>query len=249
MWAGECPENSAILWQTPRFSPIYSAMASGMDIDRGRFTALDFGRRAERFALPLSAAAALAADTDGLRGDHDLNPDLAEWLGPPGGFRTAAVLVGVVDREPGATVILTLRSEHLPSHAGQVAFPGGGAEGTDASLVDTALREAHEEIGLAPDRVSPIGLLEPYRTRSGFRIVPVLALVSEDMALIPDESEVADVFEVPLAFLMTEANHQRHSRMWQGRERQFYAMPYEERYIWGATAGILRVMYERLYAE
>lgn len=220
-----------------------------MDMDRGSFTAEDFKGRAERFALPLSAG--FDGSGEGvalLRGDHDLNPDLALWSGPPGGFRSAAVLIGVVDREPGATVILTRRADHLSSHAGQVAFPGGRADEGDASPAETALREAQEEIGLAPEKVAPIALLEPYRTRSGYSIVPVLALVSEDMALIPHEGEVADVFEVPLAFLMDEANHQREARMWQGRERYFYAMPYEERYIWGATAGILRILYERLYA-
>src|SRR5688572_15219645 len=224
-------------------------MAAGMDMDRSSFTAEDFKRRAEDSALPLSAG--FEASDGGsafLRGDHDLNPDLASWSGPPGGFRPAAVLIGVVDREPGATVILTLRADHLSSHAGQVAFPGGRADEGDASPAETALREAQEEIGLAPEKVTPIAVLESYRTRSGYRIVPVLALVSEDMALIPHEGEVADVFEVPLAFLMDEANHQREARMWQGRERYFYAMPYEERYIWGATAGILRIMYERLYA-
>lgn len=215
-------------------------------MDRGSFTAGDFKRRAERFALSLSGGFDAPADEE--FGDHDLNPDLASWAGPPGGFRPAAVLVGVVDREPGATVILTLRADHLSSHAGQVSFPGGRADAGDASPVDTALREAHEEIGLDPEKVTAIGLLESYRTRSGFRIFPVLALVSEDMALIPHEGEVADVFEVPLAFLMNEANHRRESRMWLGRERYFYAMPFEERYIWGATAGILRIMYERLYA-
>jgi 8-oxo-dGTP pyrophosphatase MutT (NUDIX family) len=145
-------------------------------------------------------------------------------------------------------VILTLRADHLSSHAGQVSFPGGRADEGDASPVETALREAQEEIGLDPEKVTALGLLEPYRTRSGYRIFPVLALVSEDIALVPHEAEVADVFEVPLAFLMDEANHLRESRMWQGRERYFYAMPFEERYIWGATAGILRIMYERLYA-
>jgi 8-oxo-dGTP pyrophosphatase MutT (NUDIX family) len=164
-------------------------------------------------------------------------------------LRLASVLIGVVDREPGATVILTLRSAHLPTHPGQVAFPGGRAEPGDATVVDTALREAHEEIGLAPSLVTPLGLLDGYRTGTGYRIVPVLSLVSQHFTPEPDEREVADVFEVPLEFLMNVGNHQRHSREWQGHMRHFYAMPYGERYIWGATAGILRLMYERLYEE
>lgn len=221
-------------------------MAAGIDRVRGRFTADDFRRRVARSALPLTAGFDASGDAE--FGDHDLNPDLASWGGPPGGFRPAAVLIGVIDREPGATVILTRRADHLSSHAGQVSFPGGRADEGDISPVDTALREAHEEVGLEPAKAEALGLLEPYRTRSGYRIFPVLALVSEDIALVPHEAEVADVFEVPLAFLMDEGNHQRESRMWQGRERYFYAMPFEERYIWGATAGILRIMYERLYA-
>ncbi len=184
-----------------------------------------------------------------MRGDFDLNPQIPTPAPPAGGLRLAGVLVGVVDREPGATVILTLRAAHLPSHAGQIAFPGGRADPGDATIVDTALREAQEEIGLAPDLVTPIGLLDGYRTGTGYRIVPVLAAVLPKFTPRPDTREVADIFEVPLAFLMTGSNHQRHARQWQGHTRHFYAMPYGERYIWGATAGILRLMYERLYAE
>lgn len=220
-----------------------------MNDKSGTFTAGDFKRRAELFSLPLTAAEKLAQEEDAFRGDHDLNPELALLPAPDGGLRPASVLIGVVDREPGATVILTLRAANLSSHAGQVAFPGGRCEEGDDNLIATALREAHEEVGLEPEHVTPLGLLEPYKTRSGYRIVPVLSIVSEAMLLQADEREVEDVFEVPLGFLMTEANHQLHSRIWQGRERQFYAMPYGERYIWGATAGILRIMYERLYAE
>lgn len=224
-------------------------MVPGTDIKNTSFTARDFKRRAEALSLPLTHAADLLHDKIMRRGDHDLNPEFAHWPAPPEGLRPASVLVGVVDREPGATVILTLRSAHLSSHAGQIAFPGGRMDDGDVSLIHTALRETHEEIGLEPDSIKPLGLLDAYTTRTGFRIVPVLALVSEDMALEADEREVEDVFEVPLEFLMDAANHQLHSRLWQGKERQFYAMPYGERYIWGATAGILRIMYERLYAE
>jgi 8-oxo-dGTP pyrophosphatase MutT (NUDIX family) len=224
-------------------------MAGSMKIENGAFTAAGFARRATKRALPLSAAAGLGHGGTPARGDHDLNPDLAGVPLPPGGLKPAAVLIGVIDREPGATVILTLRAASLNSHAGQIAFPGGRVDERDANFVETALREAHEEIALPPERVTPLGLLEPYRTRTGYRVVPVLSLVSEDIAPMADDREVAEVFEVPLEFLMTADNHQRHSREWQGVRRHFYAMPYGDRYIWGATAGILRAMYERLYTE
>ena len=213
------------------------------------FTAEDFRARAETRGLPLFDAAAMAPGATGLRGDHDLNGDFLRDIAPDS-YRLAAVLVPVIG-DPGedARVLLTLRSTDLPSHAGQIAFPGGKKTEEDATIVAAALREAEEEIGLAPTFVQPIARLDTYHTRTGFRVVPVLGVVSPGFTLRPDPSEVAEIFEVPLQFLMTVANHQRHSREWQGRERFFYAMPYGERYIWGATAGILRIMYERLYAE
>jgi 8-oxo-dGTP pyrophosphatase MutT (NUDIX family) len=224
-------------------------MKPSMETEQGVFTAEDFQRRAALRSRPLSEASDLIAADVHARGDFDLNPHVPAPPPPPGGLRLAGVLVGVVGREPGATVILTLRSAHLPSHAGQIAFPGGRAEPGDATIVETALREAKEEIGLAPELVTPLGLLDGYRTGTGYRILPVLALVSPHYVPMPDASEVAEIFEVPLAFLMSVGNHERHSREWQGQTRHFYAMPYRERYIWGATAGILRLMYERLYAE
>jgi 8-oxo-dGTP pyrophosphatase MutT (NUDIX family) len=224
-------------------------MALSMETEKGTFTAEDFSKRAAQRSRPLADAPEIALTDIQSRGDFDLNSHLPHPAPPPGGLRLASVLVGVVDREPGATVILTLRSAHLPSHAGQIAFPGGRADPGDATVVDTALREAHEEIGLAPKLVTPIGLLDGYRTGTGYLIVPVLSLVSPHFTPEPDAREVAEIFEVPLAFLMSVGNHQRHSREWQGHIRHFYAMPYGDRYIWGATAGILRLMYERLYAE
>jgi 8-oxo-dGTP pyrophosphatase MutT (NUDIX family) len=224
-------------------------MKPSMETEQGAFTAEDFQSRAALRSRPLSDAPDLVSADPQSRGDFDLNPDLPAPAPPPGGLRLAGVLVGVIDREPGATVILTLRSAHLPSHAGQIAFPGGRADSRDATIVETALREANEEIGLTPELVTPLGLLDGYRTRTGYRILPVLALVSPRYVPVPDPSEVAEIFEVPLAFLMSAGNHERHSREWQGQTRHFYAMPYRERYIWGATAGILRLMYERLYAE
>jgi 8-oxo-dGTP pyrophosphatase MutT (NUDIX family) len=219
-----------------------------MDSQNSAFTADDFRVRAETRGLPLFDAAAMASGALGLRGDHELNGDFLTDVAPDG-YRLAAVLVPVIDRDGIANVLLTLRAAKLPTHAGQIAFPGGKMSGTDATIVDTALREAEEEIGLAPRLVAPVARLDTYHTRTGFRIVPVLGLVSPGFTLSPDPAEVAEIFEVPLQFLMTVANHQRHSIEWQGRERFFYAMPYGERYIWGATAGILRIMYERLYAE
>ncbi len=160
-------------------------------------------------------------------------------------IRPAAVLIPVVDhREP--TVLLTQRSAHLADHAGQIAFPGGKIEATDASPLDTALREAEEEIGLDRGFVDPIGYLDLYATGFGFRILPTVARVKPGFKLSINRGEVDDAFEVPLSFLMNPANHQLHSKEFRGMERSYYAMPYAERYIWGATAGILRVLYERI---
>ena len=161
-------------------------------------------------------------------------------------IRPAAVLVPVVDH-PQPTVLLTQRSAHLNDHAGQISFPGGKIDATDASPLDTALREAEEEIGLSREFIDPIGYLDLYGTSFGFRILPAVARIKPGFKLRINQSEVDDVFEVPLAFLMNPVNHQTHSKEFRGIERSYYAMPYEERYIWGATAGILRVLYERIY--
>lgn len=160
--------------------------------------------------------------------------------------RPAAVLIPVVDhKEP--TVLLTQRSPNLSEHAGQIAFPGGKIDATDASPCDAALREAWEEVGLDRSFIDPIGYLGVYGTGFGFRILPTVARVEPGFALTINHSEVVDAFEVPLAFLMNPANHQIHSKDFRGMERSYYAMPFAERYIWGATAGILRVLYERIY--
>jgi 8-oxo-dGTP pyrophosphatase MutT (NUDIX family) len=160
--------------------------------------------------------------------------------------RPAAVLIPVVDH-PEPTVLLTQRSEHLSSHAGQISFPGGKIDATDASPLDAAVREAWEEVGLKRDFVEPIGYLDLYGTAFGFRILPTVARVRPGFTLKINEGEVVDAFEVPLAFLMNPENHQIHNKEFRGIERSYYAMPYAERYIWGATAGILRVLYERIY--
>lgn len=224
-------------------------MKTVMDMKIGDYSARDFHQRVMSRAFPLEAADDFIVNTECLRGDHDLNPDFLDTDPDGARLRPASVLIGVVDRGDLATVILTRRAETLTAHAGQIAFPGGRVDPCDDTAVVTALREAHEEIGLAPELVTPLGVLEPYRTRTGFRILPVLAAVSPDLRLQADAREVAEIFEVPLEFLVTPVNHQRYSVKFEGKPRHFYAMPYRERYIWGATAGILRIMYERLYAE
>ncbi len=223
-------------------------MSPKIETKSGVFTADDYTRRAIQRALPLEKAADRAKNDAVFYGDHLLNPDFGLIPPPPGGLRLASVLVGVIDREPGATVILTLRSADMPTHAGQIAFPGGRMDGRDGTLIDTALREAGEEIGLTPGDVTPLGLIEAYRTRTGFRIVPVVGLLDPTARFQAEENEVADVFEVPLRFLMDPLNHLQETREWRGVERRFYAMPYGERYIWGATAGMLKKLYDRLYA-
>ena len=160
-------------------------------------------------------------------------------------IRPAAVLIPVVAHAQ-PTVLLTQRAAHLNDHAGQISFPGGKIDATDASPLDAALREAEEEIGLARQFIDPIGYLDLYATGFGFRILPTVALVKPGFKLSINEAEVDDAFEIPLAFLMNPANHQVHSKDFRGIERSYYAMPFEERYIWGATAGILRVLYERI---
>ena len=183
--------------------------------------------------------------TDFPRGDLDRNPAAWEQAGVKA-TRAAAVLVPVVDHaEPG--VLLTMRTSDLPNHGGQIAFPGGKIDPGDSTPLAAALREADEEIGLAAASIEPIGYLDLYLTFTGFRILPVVARVTPNYALKINASEVADAFEVPLAFVMDEANHARKSRDWKGVTRHYYEMPFGERYIWGVTAGILRNLYEKIY--
>jgi 8-oxo-dGTP pyrophosphatase MutT (NUDIX family) len=193
-----------------------------------------------KLSLQTERSAPIAA----AEGDHILNPDFLQGAAD---YRDAAVLIPVVANEPEATVILTERTSHLSAHAGQIAFPGGKIDATDASATAAALREAEEEIGLDDSGVAVVGVLSPYLSRTGYRIVPVLARVEPGYRLTLNRNEVADAFEVPLAFLMTPANHKRATRTFLGRERYFYEMPFGERYIWGVTAGIIRGLYERVY--
>jgi 8-oxo-dGTP pyrophosphatase MutT (NUDIX family) len=202
-----------------------------------------FDRARARLTLEVPSALTDPAAL-GARGDRDLNPALWERAGVSA-TKPAAVLVPIVDRDE-PTVILTIRTQELANHAGQVAFPGGKIDPEDESPVAAALREAKEEIGLPPVLVEPIGYLDLYLTFTGFRILPTVARVKPDFTLALNPREVTESFEVPLSFLMTPENHQRKSREWKGVTREFYAMPFENRYIWGVTAGILRNLYERI---
>ena len=160
----------------------------------------------------------------------------------------AAVLIPLVQRPEGLTILLTMRTDHLSSHAGQVSFPGGRSEVYDESAIATALRETEEEVGLARAHVEVLGCLPDYLTGTGYQVTPVVGLVTPPFALRADPSEVAEIFEVPLAFLMDGVNHQRLSVELPGGRRSFYAMPYERFYIWGATAGMLRNLFHLLRA-
>lgn len=202
-------------------------------------TRADFDQRVATRLAPVDAVF-----DDILRTDYDLNP---EWPAPAAqSIRKAAVLVGLVDRGDDYGVVLTLRPETMPNHAGQVAFPGGRLEPGETAL-HAALREAHEEVGADPASVHILGQADPYLTGSGFAISPFVGVLPADFVPVPHEREVAAVFETPLSFLMNPANHQRHEREFRGPLRAYYAMPHNGRYIWGATAGMLKALYDRLY--
>lgn len=203
-----------------------------------RFTADDFRRRASAQQKPFPRDE---------YGDHRLNPGL-EPLFVHEKLRDAAVLIPVVDYGDEASVILTQRAAKLRSHSGEISFPGGRLDPTDPTAEFAALRETEEEIGITSDFIEVVGRMPDYVSGSGFRIVPVLSIVKPDFRMTINEDEVDDAFEVPLSFLMNPDNHNRKSRVWNDRERFFYTMPFGERYIWGVTAGIIRAVYERLYA-
>ena len=202
-------------------------------------------RRLARARLAAEPAADAFSSLLARRGDHALD-GLTIDPQTVAAARPAAVLAPIVPRPEGLTVLLTLRAAHLRSHSGQVAFPGGKIDAGETPG-ETALREAREEIGLAPSLVEPLGWLDPYLTGTGYRVTALVALIDPAFAPTLNPDEVADVFETPFAFLMDAANHRLEERQWRGRTRKFYAMPYGERYIWGVTAGILRNLYERLF--
>jgi 8-oxo-dGTP pyrophosphatase MutT (NUDIX family) len=166
-------------------------------------------------------------------GDHADPAELARPATP------AAVLIGLLPAPEGPRILLTRRTAHLRDHAGQISFPGGRIEAADTGPVGAALREAHEEVGVEPERVEVLGELACYRTRTGFLIHPVVGWIDRPAAFRPDPFEVAELFELPLAFALDPANHRRDAHERDGRRREFWVVPYREHYIWGATAGIL----------
>jgi 8-oxo-dGTP pyrophosphatase MutT (NUDIX family) len=203
------------------------------------FSKADFLDRASR-----RLAAVDAAFETPVRTDYDLNPD---WSAPVAtDYRRAAVLVGLMERDDDYHVLLTLRPDTMPNHAGQVAFPGGRLEAGETAL-GAALREANEEVGVDPSTVRVLGQGDTYLTGTGFAIAPFVGLLPPDFVAIPHEREVADVFETPLSFLMDVANHHRHEKEYKGALRAYYAMPHNGRYIWGATAGMIKSLHDRLY--
>jgi len=181
------------------------------------------------------------------RGDFDLNPKWRETVSDERVLTPAAVLIPIIERGEGMRVLFTRRADHLARHAGQVSFPGGRLHEADQDEVAAALRETEEEVGLARSFVTVLGELDRYETGTGFAIHPFVAMVREGFELKIDKSEVAEAFEVPLAFLVDPKNHVPRTATWQGRERRFYGMTYDGHYIWGATAGILINLHERLY--
>ena len=178
-------------------------------------------------------------------------PDDRHIVSLPSGARVthAAVLVPLIHRAGGVNVLLTQRTAHLHDHPSQISFPGGRVEGGDENRVETALREAEEEIGLARDRIDIVGVLPDYEIPSGFRISPVVGWIEPPFELKLDPFEVAEAFEVPLSFVVDPANHQRRTYHFNGRDRAYLAMPYQGRYIWGATAGVLYSLYRQLAGD
>lgn len=189
----------------------------------------------------LIAALALPA---GESSDFDLNPPASL---PPGRvLRPAAVLIALWVRPEGVRVILTKRASHLKHHPGQIAFPGGKVDAGDSGPEAAALREAHEEIGLAPNRVQVVGVLPNHETVTGFVVTPILSVVRDDFMPVPEQGEVEEVFSVPLAHVMNPARYAIEKRLWRGEWRRYYAVPFGPYYIWGATARILRGLADRV---
>lgn len=175
-----------------------------------------------------------------MRSDYDLySVPQVPGPAPNSASQRAAVLVPIIERETEPTILLTRRSEHLPTHAGQISFPGGREEPQDKGAIATALRETEEEVGLPRSHVTVAGRLDSYLTVTGYRIVPIVGIISPPFDLVLQKDEVAEAFEVPLSFVIDPRNHHLHSREFRGTIRDYYAMPYKNFYIWGATAHML----------
>lgn len=211
-----------------------------------RLAAAPAGRRAAPATAEGEPRTEAGTDEARPRGDHDLNPDFYQ---PGRPLTAAAVLVPVVVREDGLSLLFTRRTEHLTDHAGQISFPGGRIDPHDADAWAAALRETEEEVGLPRTHVRLAGRLDTYVTRTGFEVAPLVGLVRPPFPLAPDRFEVAEVFEAPLGFFLDPANRAVHSRVYQGKERFFFAFPYGRHYIWGATAGMLVNLVEVLTGE
>lgn len=179
-------------------------------------------------------------------GDFTQNPDLRKWVMSKA-VKEAAILMPLVERQGEMSLLLTKRADKLNSHSGQIAFPGGKIDADDAGPEAAALREAHEEVGLATDQVEILGRLPDYYTGSGYKIAPIIGIMNTEAVVEANPDEVDYIFEVPLSFLMNPDNHIRGSRIFEGKERHFFEMPFGEHHIWGITAGMIRVLYDRLY--
>ncbi|MHA1545465.1 MAG: CoA pyrophosphatase [Alphaproteobacteria bacterium] len=210
----------------------------------GSFSAADFRQRAA--GRLLSAPGSLAADKVSAS-DFDLNPYMASQQSDP--LKPAAVLVAIRDLGNHASIILTRRAASLSSHAGQIAFPGGRIDATDTGPHHTALREAHEEIGLDPGQVKVLGYLDPYRTGTGYHICPVVGIVTGGFTPVAEPGEVDQIFEVPLGFAMDPANLYIHATPWRGTTAKTYALAFEGYEIWGATAAMLKNLFDRVYRQ
>lgn len=180
-----------------------------------------------------------------MRGDGDLN-GMSSPSGRP--LNQAAVLAPLILHDGPPRFLFTLRSAHLTKHAGQISFPGGRREPGE-SLTDTALRETREEIGIDPEYVDILGCFEPYETVTAFQVTPFVGVLKPGYTVTPDYQEVSEVFETPFDFLMNASNHERHEREFRGQVRRFWAIPYQDRYIWGATAGMLKALHDRLFGD
>jgi 8-oxo-dGTP pyrophosphatase MutT (NUDIX family) len=225
----------------PKTSRVEDAADRRADSVSTPLEGLAFAALIQRIVTGLDPVEGGSSAPDG--SDHDLNPQLtvgAEGLAP------AAVLIPLIRRPEGLSVLLTQRPDHMRRHAGQIAFPGGRCDAGETA-VQTALREAHEEVGLDPAGVRVLGLSTPHRTITGYHVTPVVGLLETPPSLTLNAAEVSEAFEVPLAFLMDPANHERrHREQPPGPPRWFYAIPYDGRLIWGATAAMILALYRRL---